>query len=63
MGDIQAGERGDSFYLILTGRVRIIGKDPDGKELNLGVMEPGSYFGQEALLNEELQEHTLRARS
>ncbi|WP_409342241.1 peptidase domain-containing ABC transporter [Paenibacillus sp. MBLB4367] len=63
MGDtiIQAGERGDSFYLILTGKVRMIGKDRDGKELNLGVMESGSHFGQEALLNEELQEHTLRA--
>lgn len=63
MGDtiIQAGERGDSFHLILTGKVRMIGKDQDGKELNLGVMESGSHFGQEALLNEEFQEHTLRA--
>ncbi|BAU27989.1 bacteriocin-processing peptidase [Aneurinibacillus soli] len=63
MGDtiIQAGERGDSFHLILTGKVRMIGKDQDGKELNLGLMESGSHFGQEALLNEEFQEHTLRA--
>ncbi|MBP1995471.1 peptidase domain-containing ABC transporter [Paenibacillus eucommiae] len=63
MGDtiIEAGERGESFHLILEGKVRMIGKDEDGKELNFGLMEAGSHFGQEALLNEEFQEHTLRA--
>ncbi|MEK3912607.1 peptidase domain-containing ABC transporter [Paenibacillus sp. FSL H7-0331] len=63
MGDtiIEAGESGESFHLILAGKVRMIGKDEDGKELNFGLMEAGSHFGQEALLNEQFQEHTLRA--
>ncbi|NOU91927.1 cyclic nucleotide-binding domain-containing protein [Paenibacillus sp. LMG 31456] len=63
MGDtiIEAGERGESFHIILAGKVRIIGKDEDGKEINFGLMEAGSHFGQEALLNEQFQEHTLRA--
>jgi subfamily B ATP-binding cassette protein HlyB/CyaB len=63
MGDtiIEAGERGESFHLILTGKVRMVGKDEDGKELNFGLMEAGSHFGQEALLNEEIQAYTLRA--
>jgi subfamily B ATP-binding cassette protein HlyB/CyaB len=63
MGDtiIEAGERGESFHLILSGKVRMIGKDEVGKELNFGLMEAGSHFGQEALLNEQFQEHTLRA--
>jgi len=63
MGDtiIKAGERADAFHLILSGRVRIIGQQPDGKELNYGLMEAGEHFGQEGLLKEEVNEHTLRA--
>jgi ATP-binding cassette subfamily B protein len=63
MGDtiVQSGERGDSFYLILTGKVRMVGKDQDGKEFNFGLMEAGTHFGLEALLKEEVQAHTLRA--
>ncbi|RKN60833.1 ATP-binding cassette domain-containing protein [Paenibacillus ginsengarvi] len=63
MGDtiIQAGERADAFHLILSGKVRIIGQLPDGKELNYGLMEAGEHFGQEGLLKDEVNEHTLRA--
>lgn len=63
MGDtiVQAGERGDAFYLVIAGKVRMIGTEPNGNEINLGLMESGSHFGQEALLNEDLQELTLRA--
>ena len=64
MGDtiIQAGERGESFHFILTGKARMIGKGEDGKELNFGLMEAGSHFGQEALLNEEFQGRSRRRR-
>ncbi|AZN41674.1 peptidase domain-containing ABC transporter [Paenibacillus albus] len=58
---IRAGEREDSFSLIVSGRVRRIGVGPEGKEINLGLMEAGAHFGQDALLNEEVQQHTLRA--
>jgi CRP-like cAMP-binding protein len=43
------GEVGDNFYLIIDGRTRVTKQYPSG-EKSLGMLHPGDYFGEEALL-------------
>jgi CRP/FNR family cyclic AMP-dependent transcriptional regulator len=43
------GERSDSLYVILSGRVKVYVSDEHGKDLVLNVQGPGEYFGELAL--------------
>ena len=45
---VSEGERTDSLYIILEGRVRAYVSDADGREAVLSVMGPGEYFGEVA---------------
>jgi CRP-like cAMP-binding protein len=40
---VQAGDRGNSMYLMLEGRARVVGKS--------GVLRPGDFFGEMALID------------
>jgi CRP/FNR family cyclic AMP-dependent transcriptional regulator len=46
---VTEGERSDSLYVILTGRVKVFVADENGKELVLNTEGPGEYFGELAL--------------
>jgi CRP/FNR family cyclic AMP-dependent transcriptional regulator len=46
---VTEGERSDSLYVILSGRVKIFVSDEHGKDLVLNVEGPGEYFGELAL--------------
>jgi CRP/FNR family transcriptional regulator, cyclic AMP receptor protein len=46
---VTEGERSDSLYVILAGRVKVFVADENGKELVLNVEGPGEYFGELAL--------------
>jgi CRP/FNR family cyclic AMP-dependent transcriptional regulator len=46
------GERGDEFYVIVTGKVRISKNVPGIGEEALAILEPGSYFGEMALIDD-----------
>lgn len=46
---VTEGERSDSLYVILSGRVKVFVSDEHGKELVLNVLGPGEYFGEFAL--------------
>lgn len=46
---VTEGERSDSLYVILAGRVKVFVSDEHGKELVLNVLGPGEYFGEFAL--------------
>jgi len=45
------GDAGDSLYLVGTGSVRISKKGRAGEQETLGVIEPGNFFGEMALLD------------
>jgi len=46
---VTEGERSDSLYVILSGRVKVFVSDEHGKDLVLNVEGPGEYFGELAL--------------
>jgi CRP/FNR family cyclic AMP-dependent transcriptional regulator len=47
------GDPGTAFYVVASGRVKIVLTSPDGKELILRRFGPGTAFGELALLDEE----------
>jgi CRP/FNR family cyclic AMP-dependent transcriptional regulator len=52
---VQAGDRGDSFYLMLDGRARVVGRSR--------VLRPGDFFGEMALIDGGLRSATIIATS
>ena len=42
---VARGDLGDSLYFILEGRLRVFLAEGEGRELLLGVLGPGEYFG------------------
>jgi CRP/FNR family transcriptional regulator, cyclic AMP receptor protein len=47
------GDIGDTFYIIISGRIRISRQIPGMGEEALAILNPGDYFGEMALLEEE----------
>jgi CRP/FNR family cyclic AMP-dependent transcriptional regulator len=46
---INEGDRGDSLYIILSGKVKVYVSDDDGREMILDIYGPGDYVGEMAL--------------
>ena len=49
------GDAGTQMYLVLDGFVRISRLTEDGRDLTLGVASRGEFFGEEALLGENVR--------
>ena len=47
----KAGDKGDSMYLIESGRVRIAIADEDGREIVLAELAQGDFFGEMAIID------------
>ncbi|HQR21571.1 MAG TPA: Crp/Fnr family transcriptional regulator [Burkholderiaceae bacterium] len=46
---INEGDRGDSLYVLLSGKVKVYVSDDDGREMILDMYGPGDYVGEMAL--------------
>ncbi|NLT95544.1 MAG: peptide cleavage/export ABC transporter [Clostridia bacterium] len=57
----RAGEPGDAFYIVYSGKARIVGLDSEGKEASLGTLTKGGHFGEQGLMTGENNEFTVRA--
>lgn len=42
-------DRGDTLFVVMEGRVRAFGLDPQEREITFGIVGPGDYFGEMAL--------------
>ncbi len=60
---IREGEKGDTFYLIRSGRVKVFTRDikGTGEQVELGTMEDGGFFGEVALLTDKPRTATIVA--
>jgi CRP/FNR family cyclic AMP-dependent transcriptional regulator len=49
---LRAGEETDALYIILSGRVKVLIPDEQGREVILAVMGPNEFFGEMGLLDD-----------
>ncbi len=47
----QQSEPGNELYVLLTGHLKVVSTDPEGRDAGLSVMGPGEVFGEVALLD------------
>jgi CRP/FNR family transcriptional regulator, cyclic AMP receptor protein len=46
------GDATDSLYIILSGRLKVMMSDSDGKEVILSILGPGEFFGEMGLIDD-----------
>ena len=47
------GDAIDSLYIVLSGRLKVMMSDSDGKEVILAILGPGEFFGEMGLIDDE----------
>jgi CRP/FNR family transcriptional regulator, cyclic AMP receptor protein len=55
------GDEADDLYVVLTGRVAIAKRSPDGRESLVALMGPGDLFGEMPLFDDERRSASVRA--
>lgn len=60
---VKESEKADCLYVVLSGKVEIFTIDDEGKVIILAIQEPGTYFGEQALLPGSDGKRTAYARS
>jgi CRP/FNR family transcriptional regulator, cyclic AMP receptor protein len=48
-----AGDATDSLYIVLSGRLKVMMSDAEGKEVILAILGPGEFFGEMGLIDDE----------
>jgi len=46
------GDATDSLYIVLSGRLKVMMSDADGKEVILSILSPGEFFGEMGLIDD-----------
>ena len=57
----QRGQAGEAFYIVQSGRLRVIKQDANGNSATVGYLYAGDHFGEGALLNRQGHRATVRA--
>jgi len=57
------GDAPDAYYAVLAGRARVLREGPDGEEVALNVLGPGTTFGEAAVFHGSPRSATVRASS
>lgn len=60
---VREGDDADAFYVIVSGRARVVKSGDNGEEVSLHVLHPGDSFGEMALLEQGKRTVTVRANS
>jgi subfamily B ATP-binding cassette protein HlyB/CyaB len=58
-----AGDPADGFYLVASGRVRVVVENREGQRVTLSVLGAGQHFGEEAIQDNGQYGATVRAAS
>ena len=49
----------DSLYIVLSGRLKVMMSDSEGKEVILSILGPGEFFGEMGLIDDEPRSATV----
>ncbi|MGA1791436.1 MAG: peptidase domain-containing ABC transporter [bacterium] len=60
---VQEGEPADAFYVLASGRARVIKTDINGNEISLYLLRPGDTFGEMGLLSQTEKKRTATVRA
>src|SRR5882724_177045 len=60
---VREGDEADAFYVMVTGRARVLKQGQNGEELSLSILRAGQSFGEMALLEYGRRGATVRASS
>jgi ATP-binding cassette subfamily B protein len=60
---VRAGEEADAFYIVYSGRARVIAVNATGEEVTVGTLSRGLSFGEQGLLTRGPRRFTVRAAS
>uniref|UniRef100_A0A7S3HVW2 Cyclic nucleotide-binding domain-containing protein n=1 Tax=Favella ehrenbergii TaxID=182087 RepID=A0A7S3HVW2_9SPIT len=60
---IKQGTAGETFYMVLEGTLKALRRGPDGIETEVMQYEPGKYFGERALLTNDLRAASIMTTS
>jgi len=58
---VEQGQKTNTLFIILTGRVRVITADKRGREVILATLQPGDYLGEMSLIDNQAHSATVRA--
>jgi len=58
---VRSGDLGDAFYVIYSGKARVVDDTAGGEPVTVAVLGRGASFGEQALLHRALRTHTVRA--
>ncbi|NMG16201.1 Crp/Fnr family transcriptional regulator [Aromatoleum bremense] len=58
---VHAGERSDFVYLVLTGSLKVVVSDEDGREVILTILGQGELFGEMGMFGEQPRSATVVA--
>ena len=54
-----SGDPTDSLYIVLSGRLKVLMSDAEGKEVILSILGPGEFFGEMGLIDDEPRSATV----
>ena len=54
-----SGDPTDSLYIVLSGRLKVMMSDAEGKEVILSILGPGEFFGEMGLIDDEPRSATV----
>lgn len=58
---LRAGDRTDYVYLILSGNLKVLVSDEEGREVILSILGPGEFFGEMGVLDDNPRSATVVA--
>ena len=58
---LRAGENSDGFYVILSGRAKVLIPGEEGSEVILATLGPGDFFGEMGLLDDHPRSASVQA--
>jgi len=56
---MSGGDATDSLYIVLSGRLKVMMSDAEGKEVILSILGPGEFFGEMGLIDDEPRSATV----